>query len=1516
MTYDGTTLQVTITDTVTMAHATQLYTVNIPAIVGGSTAYVGFTGSTGPLTAVQQIQGWAFTPAPTAPTNLQLVSANSAQVNISWTNNDPNATAVLIERKTGAGGTYAQIGATANGSINTFTDNSVVAGQTYYYRVRATNNASPSTYSNELAVATTTTPQTDLQITNTDGQVTAIPGSAVTYTIVVTNAGPSAVTGATVADAFPAVLSAITYTATATGGATGFTANGSGNINNTVNMPVGSTITYIVHATLSGTASGNLVNTATVSTPGNVVEINSSNNTATDTDSLSTPPPINFPNGFAGANQFTFNGAAAKLVGSNLQVTDGGTQEATSIFNTAPVNITRFSTTFTIQQLSGTTPTGDGMVFAIQGVGPTDVGFSGGNLGFGGMYNESVGIKFDLYDNAGEGPDSTGLYLWGPSPTSAGSIDLTGTGIDLHSGHNFQVTVSYDGTTLTVTITDATTLAQATQNYTVDIPSIVGGNTAYVGFTGGTGGATAVQNVLNWVYAPAPAAPSSLGVSSYTASQVNLNWTNNDPNATAVLVERKTGAGGTYAQIGVTANGSVNTFTDNTVSPGTTYYYRVRATNSGANSTYSNEVNVTTTTVPQTDLQVTMTDGQTTAVSGLQVTYTIVVTNAGTSTVTGASIVDALPSPITDIDFEATATLGATGFTADGYSNINDTVTMPAGSTITYILLATLSPSATGSLVNTASVSPPAGVTDTNPSNNSVTDTDTITPQADLQLTNTDNQTVAVPGNPMSYTVVVTNAGPGIVTGASVTDTLPASLTSVTYTATATGGATGFTANGSGNLNDTVNLPVGATITYVISGTLNPATTANLVNTATVTAPAGVTDTNTTNNSVTDTDTIAAQADLQITNTDGQTQANPGSALTYTIVVTNAGPSNVTGATVTDTFPAMLTGVTYTATATGGATGFTASGSGNINNTVNLPAGSHDHLRRVGHGQLVGHRQPGQHRHGNHARHRHGDQSGQQQRHRYRHDHAASRLASHDQRWSDDGRPRRADQLHHRGNQRRAKQRHRGHGRRRAAGHDPQSDLHRHDDRRRHRLHVVRERRHQRHCHDARRQHDHVHRFRHRQLVGQRQPGQLGQRVGAAGVTDGNLANNTATDTDTLGPVADLQVTVTDGQASAVPGTPITYTIVVTNAGPSNVSGATVADTFPAALSGINYTASATGGATGFTANGSGNVNDTVTLPAGSTITYIVSATLSAAATGTLANTATVTAPAGVTDSNAANNSATDSDTLTPQADLQATDHRRPDRGHAGTPITLYDRGHQRRPEQRQRRDRRRHAAGRAHRRHVHRHGHRRRHRVHGQRQRQHQQHRQHARRQHHHLRGDGHDQRGGHRHPGQHGHRFRAGRHHRPATGNNSATDTDTLTPQADLQITKTDGQTSAVPGQLDHATRSSSPTPDRATSPARRSPIRCPQSSPAPRTPPRPPAAPPASQPAAAATSTIRSTCPSAAPSLTSSRPRSVRPPPARWPTRPRYRYPRASPIRTRPTTAPPTPTRSRRRPICRSP
>ena len=76
---------------------------------------------------------------------------------------------------------------------------------------------------------------------------------------------------------------------------------------------------------------------------------------------------------------------------------------------------------------------------------------------------KSLAIKFDLFNNSGEGANSTGLYTNGAAPTNSGSINLTPSGINLHNGDLMKVTLAYDGTTLTETIFDTITRATFTR---------------------------------------------------------------------------------------------------------------------------------------------------------------------------------------------------------------------------------------------------------------------------------------------------------------------------------------------------------------------------------------------------------------------------------------------------------------------------------------------------------------------------------------------------------------------------------------------------------------------------------------------------------------------------------------------------------------------------------------------------------------------------------------------------------------------------------------------------------------------------------------------------------------------------------------------------------------------------------------------------------------------------------------------------------------------------------------------
>ena len=143
----------------------------------------------------------------------------------------------------------------------------------------------------------------------------------------------------------------------------------------------------------------------------------------------------------------------------------------------------------------------------------------------------------------------------------------------------------------------------------------------------------------------------------------------------------------------------------------------------------------------------------------------------------------------------ASQTGNATGCdaAADSASDFTDTVNLPVGGTIVYTVTANTLASATTDLVNTATVSVPAGFADPNPNNNTSTDTDgPTTQQADLSLTKDDGQTGYLAGGTVTYTVTVTNLSGVDVTGAVVSDPKPANISTWAWACTnQTGNADG-----------------------------------------------------------------------------------------------------------------------------------------------------------------------------------------------------------------------------------------------------------------------------------------------------------------------------------------------------------------------------------------------------------------------------------------------------------------------------------------------------------------------------------------------------------------------------------------------------------------------------------------------------------------------------------------------------------------------------------------------------
>lgn len=127
-------------------------------------------------------------------------------------------------------------------------------------------------------------------------------------------------------------------------------------------------------------------------------------------------------------------------------------------------------------------------------------------------------------------------------------------------------------------------------------------------------------------------------------------------------------------------------------------------------------------------------------------------------------------------------------------------------------------------------------------------------------------------------------------------------------------------------------------------------------------------------------------------------------------------------------------------------------------------------------------------------------------------------------------------------------------------------------------------------------------------------------------------------------PTADLSISKTSNVSFLGLGL-IQYTLVVANAGPSNVTSATVVDNFPPALSNVLWNCVGIGGGV-CAPSGTGNINQLVDLPAGATVVFSIAANVSLPPPNSISNTATVTPPTGVVDPVASNNTATVTDVV------------------------------------------------------------------------------------------------------------------------------------------------------------------------------------------------------------------------------------------------------------------------------
>jgi hypothetical protein len=485
MSYDGTTLTMQITDASTLRSFVTSWPINIPATVGGPTAYVGFTGGTGGKTAVQNILSWSY----------------SAVAGVNY-NSGFNAGGMVLNGRT-----------MLNNSRLRLTDGGQGEAASAWYAAELNVQAFVQDFSFQL-----TNP-------NADG-----------ITFAIQNAGPSALGGSGGWLGYAPIGSSVAvkfdlYNNAGEGvDSTGLYLNGaipyvpaldmtssgvdlhSGDVFNVHMVYDGATLNMQITdaGTQQSFATSWTINIpATVGSPTAYAGFTGGTGSTTATQEIlswSFVPlsGINYSGGF-NSHGLSLNGKAT-VKASRLRLTDGEPGESASAWYTTPVNIQNFTQDFSFQL---TNPDADGITFTIQNAGTTALGGSGGWLGYAPI-GSSVAVKFDLYNNAGEGVDSTGLYVKGALPYLP-AVDMTGSGVNLHSGDVFNVHMVYGGGTLTMEITDATTLQSFGTSWMIDIPGTVGGPTALAGFTGGTGGQTATQDILSWSFVPAYAPPALPG---------------------------------------------------------------------------------------------------------------------------------------------------------------------------------------------------------------------------------------------------------------------------------------------------------------------------------------------------------------------------------------------------------------------------------------------------------------------------------------------------------------------------------------------------------------------------------------------------------------------------------------------------------------------------------------------------------------------------------------------------------------------------------------------------------------------------------------------------------------------------------------------------------------------------------------------------------------------------------------------------------------------------------------------
>jgi uncharacterized repeat protein (TIGR01451 family) len=305
-------------------------------------------------------------------------------------------------------------------------------------------------------------------------------------------------------------------------------------------------------------------------------------------------------------------------------------------------------------------------------------------------------------------------------------------------------------------------------------------------------------------------------------------------------------------------------------------------------SNTSNNTDTENTTIFPADISVTKSDSPDPVFVENPLTYTLVIENDGPNQANNVALTDTLPPGVAfkSVSGSASCAHSSGTVTCSNLGNIG------AGGSRSITIVVT--PTVAGVITNTAIVT--SSNPDLTPSNNTTSITTTVSPVADLSIGKIASSNPITAGTSLTYTLFVTNIGPSTATNVLISDTLPGGVTFVSAP-----GCTGTTI-----INCSIpTLTAGSSVSRSILVNVNSTTFGPLVNTATVTG--NEFDSNTINNTTTLTTIVSRQVSLSLTKSDFPDPVAAGASLTYTLTISNAGPSSANGVVVTDTLPANVT---------------------------------------------------------------------------------------------------------------------------------------------------------------------------------------------------------------------------------------------------------------------------------------------------------------------------------------------------------------------------------------------------------------------------------------------------------------------------------------------------------------------------------------------------------------------------------------------------------------------------------